>query len=135
MSGAARIYNNTIVDSHDYGIRVSNGLTVGEIWNNIVAGSGGEPIQCPRLHPKNNLVVDTKDAGFLAPQADNYHLKPDSPAVSVATAPYPAEDFDGVARPQEGDPDIGAYECNSNTALTTSQYQREPLLDRPGIDR
>ena len=114
MSGAARIYNNTIVNSHDYGIRVSSHVTVGEVWNNIVAGSGGEPIQCPSLQPKNNLVVDTLDAGFLDPQADNFHLQPDSPAVSAATAPYPPEDFDGVARPQEGDPDIGAYECNSD---------------------
>jgi hypothetical protein len=121
ISGAARIYNNTIVDSHDYGIRVSSRGAVGEIWNNLIAGSRGESMQCPSLQPGNNLVVDTQDAGFLAPQADDFHLKPDSPAVSAATAPYPAEDFDGVARPQEGDPDIGAYECDSNRSLTTNR--------------
>jgi hypothetical protein len=135
FSAAARIYNNTIVNSHDYGIRVSSTVTVGEIWNNIVAGSGGEPIQCPSLQSRNNLVVDTLDAGFLDPQAHNFHLQPDSPAVGVATVPFPAEDFDRVARPQEGDPDIGAYECNSNGSLATNRYQREPLLDRPGTDR
>lgn len=121
ISGAARIYNNTIVDSHDYGIRVSSRVTVGGIWNNIVAGSGGEPIRCSSLRPRDNLVVDTLDAGFLDPRADNFHLQPDSPAVSVGTSPYPAEDFDGVARPQEGDPDIGAYECNSSRSLTTNR--------------
>jgi hypothetical protein len=126
FSAAARVYNNTIVNSYDYGIRASSTVKVGEIWNNIVAGSGGEPIKCPSLQPRNNLVVDTPDAGFLDPQADNFHLQPDSPAVSVATVPYPAEDLDGVARPQEGDPDIGAYECNSNISLTTNWYQREP---------
>lgn len=50
---------------------------------------------------------------FLFPEGPEFHLDPDlSPCLNAAdpSAPFPSRDLPGVPRPQEGTPDMGAYE-------------------------
>ncbi len=42
--------------------------------------------------------------------SEDYHLKTGSPAINAGAATAPAQDLDGVSRPQGGVVDIGAYE-------------------------
>jgi hypothetical protein len=55
------------------------------------------------------------DPLFVNPAAADFHLKAGSPAIDRGSAANaPAEDFDGVARPQGQGYDIGAFEYGSN---------------------
>jgi len=48
---------------------------------------------------------------FVSPDTDNYHALPNSPSVDKGTSTdAPETDLDGVARPFNGEFDIGAYE-------------------------
>jgi hypothetical protein len=73
-----------------------------QITNSIVAGGweGG------------NLDVDPR---FRLVKDPPYQPNWDSPAINAAHDPAPAEDFLGTSRPQNGAPDIGAYEFGKDT--------------------
>lgn len=56
-------------------------------------------------------LVSTPELTFVNPVLPDYHLLATASAVGAALATYaPADDLDGVARPQGGSPDCGCYE-------------------------
>jgi hypothetical protein len=59
--------------------------------------------------PGSNIVADPQ---FVDAASWNYHLLPTSPAIDAAvpSGSPPTPDYDGVARPQGPQPDIGAFE-------------------------
>jgi len=79
-----------------------NNVGTFQVTNSIVAGGweGG------------NLDVDPR---FRLVKDPPYQLNWDSPAINAAHDPAPAEDFLGTIRPQNGAPDIGAYEFGKDT--------------------
>jgi hypothetical protein len=58
------------------------------------------------------------------PEAADFHLRPDSPAINFGTAELKpgaqTQDFDGTARPQSGRYDAGAYEYCAQTQSRTA---------------
>ena len=73
---------------------------------------------------------------FVNPSQADFHLQADSPAVDRGSAvDAPADDYDGSARPQDGDQsgaaecDIGAYEV---VAYTEHAYLPISLNNRQG---
>jgi hypothetical protein len=57
------------------------------------------------------VVLDPEFVDYTGGAAGNYHLLAGSPAIGAATSNgAPVSDFDGNARPQNGEFDIGAYE-------------------------
>ncbi|MCA9407129.1 MAG: right-handed parallel beta-helix repeat-containing protein [Candidatus Omnitrophica bacterium] len=111
-----RIYNNTISNSGKWGLF----LTVEDasiVENNIVFNSAmnketTKNVIQPGSKLSNNLI--DIDPLFVNPSAGNFKLQSGSPAINkgktVAEVPT---DMEGVARPQGGTYDIGAYEYRS----------------------
>ena len=80
------------------------GLYVGAslVWN------GGQPVETGGL-----LTVEA-DPRFVDPERDDFSLSDDSPAIDAAQQRDDvSEDYLGVARPQGGAPDLGAFEYAS----------------------
>jgi parallel beta-helix repeat protein len=64
-----------------------------------------------KTHQDSHSIVSDPSALFVNPAANDYRLKPGSPAVNAgATLPQVADDLLGVKRPQGGLYDIGCYE-------------------------
>lgn len=53
----------------------------------------------------NNLYGNPQFTG-----TEDYHLKTGSPGINAGSSTAPGQDLDGVARPQGGAVDMGAYE-------------------------
>lgn len=100
------IFNNTVVNNSRSAIVMATSEVSGDnpVFNNIFSGNdiGGTD----GLQMGDNF---TGDAQFVG--GDNYKLNPGSPAIDAGvSAGAPAFDKDGVARPQGGGVDMGAYE-------------------------
>lgn len=81
-SAPVDIYNNTIVQSKDNGIRARDG----NVYNNLVVASGGEQIKADtgtNIH-HNVLVSTLADAKFVDPSNEDYRLQAGSPAIGKA---------------------------------------------------
>ena len=128
----AAVMNNTIVSNSGYAITSSYGTVT--LTNNIVAfnGAGIRTWRGVPYRPKDNDVFGNElfDTDFAPGPGDisldplfadlasgNYHLSPYSPCIDAGTNEgAPATDFDGIARPVDGDcdgvpvTDIGAFE-------------------------
>lgn len=129
------VTQNTIVANGDYGIKVA-GRTSDRITivNNIVALNGNRQIRLevgdgsevrrnimyspdPRrsgvANKTGSVVADNSaaDPRFADPAADDYRVKPSSPAVDRALRDLAmGVAFDGRKRPRGAGPDLGAYE-------------------------
>lgn len=106
------IYNNTVIGSRQRGINVGNNAGAGVVRDNIVAGTGGNPvISAPsQVELLNNRVGSVAQIEFVDPSRKNYRLKSSSPARNEATNGFPPTDHGDVPRPKEGAADQGAFE-------------------------
>jgi hypothetical protein len=106
------VYNNTIVNSRQSGIRLTNSVGEGFVRDNIVAESGSNPaIVAPgTVELINNFVGSASQIGFADPVAFDFHLSGGSPAWNRGSDEFPPTDFDDEARPRDGAPDPGAFE-------------------------
>ncbi|MEZ4273017.1 MAG: right-handed parallel beta-helix repeat-containing protein [Myxococcota bacterium] len=114
-----KIYNNTFFDN-----RRTINITVGDtsIINNIIANTENAIASGNNTYESvTNLIDDAPQ--FVNPPSD-FHLKEGSDAINTGTAlAQVATDFDGTARPQQGQYDIGAYEFGGTPAVD------KPLCD------
>jgi hypothetical protein len=107
------IYNNTIVDSRLSAIRLTRNVGNGIVRDNIVANAGSNPISVPaNVTLANNEVGSITQMAFVDPTRFNFRLATGSPARNRGGSGFPQTDFDDVARPQDGAPDLGAFEGN-----------------------
>ncbi len=92
--------------------------------NNIMYNNANDTIQAVgdcigtgNIVTNNLISTNPLFVNYISTGRGNYHLLPGSPAIGAGIiAPYvPAKDFDGVARPQETAPSIGAYEYSNTT--------------------
>ncbi len=122
------IYNNTIVNSRESAIRLTSNVGAGVVRDNIVAGSGGTPIAAPSIvRLSNNQVGTVLQMAFVDAQLLNFRLSNSSPARNKGGTDFPQTDYDGVPRPQDGAPDLGAFEGN-NTQTASSRPQAPDAL-------
>jgi hypothetical protein len=106
------VYNNTIVNSRKSAISLSNNVGAGYVRDNVVAGTGGNPvISVPGfVNLTNNRVGTVTDLAFVDAARRNFRLSVNSPAHNQGGSGFPNSDFDDAARPKDGAPDQGAFE-------------------------
>jgi hypothetical protein len=110
------ITNNIVANCPGYGVReysyTGTGTSYNTYRNNITYNNAGGNV----MTATGDVIADlfTANPLFVNYQADgtgDYHLQAISPAIGAGNATYsPATDFDDIARPQGGTPDIGALE-------------------------
>ncbi len=104
--------SNTALDCSSTTLRLANNIIFGTAVSNVLSGNACVT-QTNVLMPQSPLPSGNigSDPQFQDVSAGNFRLKASSPAVGTAAAKPPSDhDFAGVARPQGGAPDIGAYE-------------------------
>jgi hypothetical protein len=104
------VYNNIVMDN-TYGI-IENGATGthNSYIDNLVYRNTTQWALLTSQH-SGDINADPQFVNYIKTGGGNYRLKSTSPAVDRGTSSYaPADDFDGVKRPQGGTVDIGAYE-------------------------
>ncbi len=118
------IANNTVYGNDSNGITIiapqpGNGGSINaRVSNNIVWGNGGSQISNLSTSTvlQNNLT--TVNPNFVNAAGADFHLLSGSPAINAGVNLYSAgvtQDFAGVARPQTGAFEIGAYEYGGST--------------------
>jgi len=110
------VYNNTIVNARQGGIIVTSNVSPGFVRDNILAGTGGNPVlKAPSyVDLVNNRIGAVTQMGFVNPSQGNYRLTIGSPARNDGSNVFPDNDFAGVLRPKEGSADQGAFEGSGN---------------------
>ncbi len=118
-----KVYNNTVYSNlPGLGIDVFSSSSQTEIKNNIVYKNGGAiGNKGSGTVTSNNLLTDPK---FVDELGGNFKLQATSPAINqgVVLVQVP-HDNAGLARPQQGTHDIGAYEYGSTTTDTIPPAQ------------
>jgi parallel beta-helix repeat protein len=115
------VVNNTIAEPRIAAIRANLGAEANVIFNNLIISTRGEPIAdedgLSLIDDATNLVfAEATTDIFVDPAAPDYHLIGTSPAVNAGAASFsgagaPADDFDGLPRPDDGGGfDVGCYE-------------------------
>lgn len=106
-----RIYNNTIIGAKDSGIRIGSNTQGAYVRNNIVVDGVGLAITAPSTTlVSNNFTGSMAMARFVDAAGGNFRLSATSPARNAVTGGFPSDDYDGIARPQDGVADQGAFE-------------------------
>jgi hypothetical protein len=110
------VANNLISNNGGEGISEqggsSNSTGIHNIYtNNLVYGNAGGSISLMNgLTASSTVTGAPQFVNYTGTATGNYHLTSTSPAIKAAANTAPATDFDGVARPQNGGYDIGAYQ-------------------------
>lgn len=117
-SGAATIrpnvYNNTIVRAAGNGISFNSEVSQGVARDNIVVDTTSGPLSLGNNQSVNNRTGTSASMRFADTARLNFGLTTDSPARnSGSVSGFPASDFRGLNRPQEGRADQGAFEYSS----------------------
>jgi hypothetical protein len=109
------IYSNTIVNSRMGGINLTSQVAGGVVRDNIVAGSGGNPvISVPKfVQLTNNRTGSVSDMRFVNAASQNFQLQTGSPARNQGSSNFPPTDFDDIPRPKGGSADQGAFEASN----------------------
>ncbi|MBN1774430.1 MAG: DUF1565 domain-containing protein, partial [Deltaproteobacteria bacterium] len=110
-SNADHVHNNIVV-SNNAGLNLlevaSFNFGRNLVWGNVVDYAGRAVAHSADL---------SADPRFVDIGIDDFHLRPDSPAIDTASNDDGTEvDFDGVSRPQGAAVDFGAYERRAVTA-------------------
>jgi hypothetical protein len=112
------VYNNTVYKNGFDGLAIwpRTGVVDKTVFkNNISYLSGRQNIASGILSQSNNVTVDPL---FVNAAGADFHLRAGSPAINAGVNLYSAgvtKDFAGVARPQTGAFEIGAYEYGTST--------------------
>ncbi len=117
-SSRNKIINNTIIEPHIAGIRITDGATENQIVNNIVFTSASlqQPIEDEVggsfVDKDFNLMLTSISQGlFVNPAKNDYHLMRKSPAIDAGkTTGAPNTDMEGIKRPQGSGIDLGPFE-------------------------
>lgn len=108
------VYNNTIVKAAENGINFNSEVRQGIARDNIVADTASAALSLGNNQAVNNRTGTSTSMRFVDPGRLNFRLSADSPARnSGGTSGFPANDFIGLSRPQEGRADQGAFEFSS----------------------
>jgi MYXO-CTERM domain-containing protein len=117
---AYRIAHNTVVDFGEAAVQVFGDAVEGAFaWNNLVVGppeSIGAGNDVGWEMEGNLFVPSIAEAGFAAPDADDFHLTDGSPARGAGidhTADGFDVDLDGLLRANP--PSVGAYELTADS--------------------
>jgi hypothetical protein len=118
----AQIFNNTMVGCGKVGISALGSGT--RVFDNIVMGTAGTPIDAPIANASANLIGMDSSIHFVNPAARNYRLRPQSIAVDTGGSAgiFPPFDYDDKVRPFGSRSDLGAYECQCVSALTNKAF-------------
>jgi parallel beta-helix repeat protein len=105
----SKVYNNVLYANTYYGIDVGAGSTAAAVKNNLTYGNGYTILDAGSgTAMSNNMMTDPQ---FVNSLANDFRLQSSSPAINAGvTLTEVTTDFNGVARPQYGAYDIGAYE-------------------------
>ena len=103
------VYNNTVTANTDMGI-VLTSATTNTLTNNIAYLNTVGQIGSTVGHTASNNL--TTDPLFVNAATADFHLQSGSSAINagISTSPTVTTDFDGTARPQGANYDIGAFE-------------------------
>ncbi len=130
---------NTILSPKTFGIRIANYHSAPVlITNNIIVDPGGYPTEGEKSYVGsisssipftdiNNLKSrDYTPVQFIAPEVQNFDLKPSSPAVNKGVwIDFPVSvDVLNRNRPFAILNDIGAFECHDSSLLSIPEYDQ-----------
>ncbi|MGE0324251.1 MAG: choice-of-anchor Q domain-containing protein [Polyangiaceae bacterium] len=120
----SRIVNNTVLDpntsdpgppwikieNHKDGTAPVNCLVANNLTTALANASG--------VTEDHNLIIDDPLKFFVDPAAYDVHLLDNSPAIDQGTPDNaPSHDLEGIARPQGGGVDVGAYEWHDPSVM------------------
>ena len=131
-------WNNTIYDCY-YGFNGNKEeLGTGEnyVQNNIIYNSDQADLYFP-ASDEGDVTCDhnllSTDPKFIDAVSEDFHLQADSPAIEAgATLADVTDDYDGIARPQGDDYDIGAYEYEGDTPHNMILKEGVTVIIGPG---
>jgi len=108
------LYNNTVSDVNGYGILIISGSS-NSVRNNIAYGNAPDFAAGSSVSVADNLFGT--DPMFVNAGSGNFQLQTGSPAIDAgASLSLVTADKIGVARPQGGATDIGAYEWKGTSS-------------------
>jgi hypothetical protein len=119
------VYNNTVMNSRDYGIKAKSGIEGYLEGNLICSTTSGNHIVNESVNVtevNNQEINDCANAGLVNYAGGDYHITNSSPCFDSFTPvnTSPVDDRDNVPRPQAAAYDVGAYEFRTGLARTAT---------------
>lgn len=127
VATTGHVYRNNILVDNGVGFEVASGspATNPAFDHNLVSGTGTHYVGVADMTGTQGNI--SGDPVFVNAAANDYHLRPTSPAIDAGvTAAQATIDFDGTARPVDGNadgtarPDIGAFEFVPRPVISTT---------------